>query len=208
MLFARVNLPLLDKKLATQKIMELEERHWFWDPYRATRMLPLMTKDGQGGSRGAQNNRTSNGFAWLPYTPDVVKQWFDNIVFPWMGQSTRIMALLTQPNSENNEHIDCDPHKMGTMQHKFRVVLHGDTNTLYFKTKQGDVQVPNIDSCFIMDGSWPHGMRNNSNDFKLTLAAGAPWEGKPNYDNVDVLLQKSAYVMPEDFDKYFNKKPR
>lgn len=203
MLFAKVNLPLLDKKQATQNIMEIADHHWFWDPYRATKMLPLMTKDGLGGIRGAQNNRHSKGFVWLPYTPSIIRRWFDEVVFPWMGQPTRIMALMTQPGEKNNEHIDCDPHKMGTLQHKFRIVLHGNTDTLYFKTLQGDLHVPNLDGCFIMDGSWPHGMQNNTGNFKLTLAAGAPWEGRHVYDNVDVLIHKNTYNMPEDYEKYF-----
>ena len=208
MLFAKVNIPSLDKDQATQKIVAVEDKHWFWDPYRATRMLPLMTKDGQGGAQGSRNNRHSNGFVWLPYTPDVVKQWFDSQVFPWMGRQTRIMALMTQPNAENNEHIDCDPHKMGTQQHKFRIVIHGNTDTLYFKTTKGDVHVPNVDGPFIMDGSWPHGMKNNTNDFKLTLAAGAPWEGNQQYNNIEMSMCRSQFSMPKDFDKYFNKMPR
>ncbi len=201
-LFARVNLPLLDRQKASEEILKLDQKLWYWDSYRATNMLPLMTKGAQGGAQGALNNRQGD-FEWTEYTPVVIKQWFEDVVFPWMGQRTRIMALKTVSNFENKEHIDCDPHRMGTQQHKFRVVLQGRTDTLYFITKDGNISAPEIEQPFIMDGSWPHGMNNNTDQIKLTLAAGAPWNGNDQYDNINVLLDKSSIEMPEDFKRYF-----
>ena len=204
MLFAKVNLPLLDKKQATADILSVDRDKWFWDNYRATLMLPLMTKGGLESASGASNSRYGD-FLWTAYAPSVVKEWFEKIVFPWMGHPTRVMALKTESNFANKEHIDCDKHNMGSKQHKFRIVLHGNTATLYFKTQSGDVYVPAIEESFIMDGSWPHGMNNNTDDFKLTLAAGAPWNGNDTYDNVDVLMQRNDYSMPKYIDQYFNK---
>lgn len=204
-LFATVDLPLLDKQQATKQILALDKKFWFWDSYRATSMLPLMTKGGVQGARGASNARQGT-FEWTPYTPECIRQWFDDIVFPWMGMRTRISALLTEPGAMNNEHIDCDPIKMGTQQHKFRVVLHGRTDTLYFLTSDGVLNAPNVDQSFIMDGSWPHGMHNDTEDFKLTLAVGAPWNGNQQYSNVEVLQNKKDYTMPSDYQKYFNTK--
>ena len=206
-LFGKVNLPVLDKIKATNEIITIADSQWFWDSYRNSRMLPLMTKGGTTGREGAINYNKSNTIAyeWVSYTPDVVRDWFDNIVFPWMGMKTRIMVLMTQPGAENYEHIDCAPYKMGTLQHKFRIVIHGNTDTLYFKTSGGDVYAPNIEDSFIMDGSWPHGMKNNTSEFKITLCAGAPWEGNKQYDNVETLMDKQSYSMPLDFNKYFDK---
>ena len=204
MLFAKVHLPMLDKAQATTDILSVDRELWFWDPYRATLMLPLMTKGGQEKANGASNGRQGN-FEWTSYTPDIVKTWFDTIVFPWMGMPTRVMALKTESNSSNKEHIDCDFNKMGTQQHKFRIVLHGSVATLYFKTSKGDVYVPAIEEPFIMDGSWPHGMNNSTDDFKLTLAAGAPWNGNDRYDNIDIMMNRSDHLMPKYIDQYFNK---
>lgn len=204
MLFAKVDLPLLDKKQATADILAVKEDLWFWDKYRGTSMLPLMTKGGLEQARGASNGRQGD-FVWTSYAPTVVKNWFDNIVFPWMGMQTRVMALKTKPGIANLEHIDCDPHNMGSQQHKFRVVIQGNVATLYFKTQSGDQYVPMIEESFIMDGSWPHGMVNTTDELKLTLAAGAPWHGNQKYDNIAVLMKRSDYKMPTDLEKFFNK---
>lgn len=206
MLFASVDLPSLDKELATKEILAVKKEAWWWDKYRATNMLPLMTKEAKSGVMGS-SNRQGGDFMWLPHTPECVKNWFDKVVFPWMGTKTRVMALMTKPNFANEEHIDCDPHKMGTMQHKFRIVIHGKTSTLYFMTKTGNVFAPEVDGPFIMDGSWLHGMNNDTDDFKLTIAAGAPWNGNPQYTNVTNLLLKSDYEMPDNYRDYFQTLP-
>jgi hypothetical protein len=204
-LFATVDLPLLEKQQARDDIMALDEKLWFWDNYRSTSMLPLMTKGGVMGAKGSSNAR-SGSFEWTPYAPQSVKTWFDSVVFPWMGMRTRISALLTKPFYSNSEHIDCDPIKMGTQQHKFRVVLQGQTDTLYFITANGNVAAPNTESCFIMDGSWPHGMTNNTDQYKLTLAVGAPWNGNHSYTNITVLQKRSEHLMPSNYSEYFNTK--
>ena len=200
-LFASVNLPVLDKDLATAQLLTIDSNLWFWDSYRATSMLPLMTKNAEGGKKGTINYRTGS-FDWLPYTPTTIKDWFEEIVFPWMGQRTRIMALMTNPGFKNNEHIDCNISEVGTRQHKFRIVLKGKTDTLYFKTINGDVRPPNTELPFIMDGGWPHGMNNYSNDIKITLAAGAPWNGHDVYTNTKLDLSRSSFDLPTDLFKY------
>lgn len=200
-LFAKVDLPVLDKRKATAEILSIDKRLWFWDRYRSTHMLSLMTRDSKIGELGSSNFREGE-FGWTEYTPTIIKDWFEDVVFPWMGSRTRIMALRTAPQFSNDEHIDSTENEIGTKQHKFRVVLQGKTSTLYFKTKNGDLFVPDIEEPFIMDGSWPHGMSNKTNEIKLTLAAGAPWNGLDNYDNIDVLLKKFDYSFPEDITKY------
>lgn len=200
-LFASVNLPSIDKISAVEQLMKIDSTFWFWDPYRATRMLPLMTKGGVGGAEGAINYR-SGEFVWLDYTPIVIQEWFETIVFPWMGQKTRIMALMTKPEFKNNEHIDCSLTEIGTKQHKFRIVLKGNTDTLYFKTDNGDVRPPNTSLPFIMDGGWPHGMYNNTDEIKITLAAGAPWNGNEKYTDIDVHLKRSNFSLPLDLSRF------
>ena len=200
-LFASVNLPILDKKLAIDQLLEVDTSLWFWDDFRATSMLPLMTKNAQGGAEGSTNSRTGE-FSWLPYTPAVVKEWFEEIVFPWMGQRTRIMALMTKPGFKNNEHIYCNPSEVGTRQHKFRIVLKGNTDTLYFKTPDGDIRPPNVELPFIMDGGWPHGMNNYTDEIKITLAAGAPWNGNDVYTYTKLDLSRSNFKLPDDILKY------
>lgn len=200
-LFASVNLPVLDKRIATERLLEIDSNLWFWNSFRATSMLPLMTKDAMSGEDGAANYRNGK-FSWVSYTPTIIIDWFEEIVFPWMGQRTRIMALMTKPGFKNNEHIDCNLSEVGTRQHKFRIVLTGNTDTLYFKTTDNSVKSPNTSLPFIMDGSWPHGMYNNTNELKITLAAGAPWNGIDQYTNINLDLKKSDFNLPSDIAQY------
>jgi hypothetical protein len=203
-LFASVDLPILNKEKATDEIIGIDKQFWWWDQYRATLMLPLMTKGGKTGNSGLNNRSRNDPFEWVSYAPPTLKDWLDTVVFPWMGMRTRVTALLTQPRALNEEHIDCDPTDMGTNQNKFRIVLKGKTDTLYFITETGNVYAPSVDGCFIMDGSWPHGMNNFTDEPKLTIALGAPWNGEEQYDNVDILLNRSHYKLPENFIKYFD----
>ena len=199
MLFASVDLPILDKQLASQEILSLPERYSFWDSYRNTKMIPLMTK-GHGVT-----NFVNSEFRWKIYTPTTIKKWFDDIVFPWMGMQARVMALITQPNFSNYEHIDCLPEELNTQQHKFRIVLQGNTNTLYFITKDGNIHSPDISGPFIMDGGWPHGMINHTDEIKITLAVGSPWRGHSQYKNITELLTRDNYSMPDDLSGYWKK---
>lgn len=205
LLFGTVNLPILDCSLAAEKILSLDNKLSFWDDYRYTKMIPLITKQGISGKYGA-NNYKQGEFQWLEYTPKIIVEYFEDVVFPWTGLKSRISALITQPNVSNYEHIDCERQEVNTRQHKFRIVLQGNTDTLYFKTKNGDVHVPNVSQPFIMDGGWPHGMTNNTGEVKVTLALGAPWIGKELYDDVELLLDRNDYKMPDDLDVFFMKK--
>ena len=203
-LFASINLPILDKALAAKEILALPANLSFWDSYRHTKMIPLSTKGGRG-QYGTTNFREGD-FEWVHYAPKVITEWFDNIVFPFIGTNTRVMALLTPAGSANNEHIDCAPTELNTRQHKFRIVLQGRTDTLYWLTNNGHVKAPDIENAFIMDGGWPHGMINSSNDVKVTLALGAPWTGNDHYgENVTVLQNRNDYKMPEIIDHLWKK---
>jgi hypothetical protein len=201
MLFASVDLPLLDKELAAKQILALPNEATFWDSYRNTRMVPLMSRNGATSSQGVRKNDQGD-YIWTPFTPKIISDWFDNIVFPWMGMQTRVMALITQPNFSNYEHLDCQLDELNSQQHKFRIVLQGKTDTLYFVTKNGNLHVPDVPGAFIMDGGWPHGMTNATNEVKVTLAAGSPWHGNDNYNNIKVLLDRRNYSMPDDLSPF------
>jgi hypothetical protein len=200
LLFARVVLPKLDKTNAAKQLLGLPDSYSFWDDYRHTKMIPLMSKGGLIAS-----NNFPGEFNWNEYTPTLISDWFDNIVFPWMGMKSRVMALITQPGAANYEHIDCDPHELNTQQHKFRIILQGRTDTLYFITNKGNIAAPDIDNPFIMDGRWPHGMINSTDEIKVTLAVGAPWTGNTIYNNLESLMNRDDYIMPNDLTPYWKK---
>ena len=199
-MFAEVNFPMLDKANAAAEILAIPKKFSFWEDYRNTQMIPLMSKGGMVAS-----NRITGELKWNDHSPKIIVDWFDEYIFPWMGTKARVMALITQPNFANYEHIDCDPHELNTRQHKFRIVLQGRTDTLYFITDKGNVAAPNVEGAFIMDGGWPHGMINNTNEVKVTLALGAPWTGNNSYDNSNLLLDRSIHTMPDDLSIYWKK---
>ncbi len=201
LLFGKIEgLTILDKNNAVNSVLNINSEYSFWDDYRSTKMIHLMSKNGR-----MTRNDEQGDFHWTPWAPKIIIDWFENIVFPWLGMKARIMALITQPNFSNTEHIDCQLKELNTRQHKFRIVLQGKTDTLYFKTQNGDVYAPEIEEPFIMDGGWPHGMNNFSNKPKVTLALGSPWKGKDNYDDVKVMMRRSDYLMPNDLSEFWKK---
>ena len=193
----------LDKKQAAREILSLDNSFSFWDDYRYTRMFPLMTKNG-GVSMQGSSNAQDGEFYWTPFAPKIIVDWFEEQVFPWIGMKARVMALITQPGVANYEHIDCSPHELNTLQHKFRIVLQGRTDTLYWMTDKGKVFAPNTDKAFIMDGGWPHGMINTTDEIKVTLALGAPWNGKDSYDDITILQDRNDFVMPKEINHLWN----
>jgi hypothetical protein len=203
-LFASIDsIPLLDKAQAAKELLALDESMSFWDDYRSIRMISLMSKNG-GTTLNNITNSQEGEFVWTEFTPQIIIDWFENHVFPWLGKNARVMALLTMPGASNSEHIDWSSHELNTQQHKFRVVLQGRTDTLYWLTDKGKVFAPNIDKAFVMDGGWPHGMTNSTNEIKVTLALGAPWNGKDSYDDITILQDRNDFVMPEDINHLWN----
>jgi len=206
-LFASLNLPSLNKDQAANEILKLDPSLSFWDEYRHTRMFPLMTRRGRYNGAAAASNYGDGEFYWVPHAPSIIVNWFEDVVFPWTGTRARIMALVTQPGVANYEHIDCEREELNTLQHKLRIVLKGKTDTLYFLTQDGNKHAPDVEGPFIMDGGWPHGMINTTDEVKITIAMGAPWLGNEQYgEDIDVLLNRNDYVMPEDLSKYYKKK--
>jgi hypothetical protein len=196
LLFAKVKIPILDKESVVKQINDLKGKGSIWDPYRGMHLTPMM----------GRVNGSPNDFDWFDYTPSTLIEWAEEVLFPFTNIRSRMAILHTPPHTANNEHIDCNSSELNTLQHKFRIVLHGQVDTLYFMTKDGHVSPPHIEEGFIMDGGWPHGMHNTSDETKLTLALGFPWQGQEHYDDrVELLLNRNDYTMPDDIDHLWQK---
>ena len=206
LLFGSLDIPELDKSAALKIVGDLPDDLWFWDSYRAVWMLPMMTIGGHVGREGTRPVQASNansGLEWVNYAPEIIKNYFEHFVFPWMGTRPRIVILKTAPRSQNNEHIDCTESEFKTRQHKFRLVLSGPTSSLYFLSSEGRLHVPETTLPYIMDGSWPHGMINDSDIPKITICAGAPWNGSALYPRFKHYISRSSIHLPESFHQYF-----
>lgn len=149
-------------------------------------------------------------------TPDLCK-WIDEYIFSFTDL-TRVMIITTPPGDSNPVHIDCSPSKFKTLQHKIRYVFQGKVSSLEFITESKNIKPSDIDSCFVMDGSWPHTMHNDTHLRKYTLAIGFPWEPSLDDDNYINLLKdsykkfKNNYIeldktnLPFNYKEFFEKK--
>lgn len=204
-LFASLDLPPFDKEKMLADIRAVPENLWHWEPYRGTRALTLMTHNGNVSLNDAITFTKTNGYYWTPCAPASIVDYFEKYIFNWLQPKPRIMVLRTAPHTANNEHIDCIPETFNTRQHKFRIVLSGRVDSLYFITKKGNVFVPETDRPFIMDGGWPHGMNNTSDQEKITICVGAPWTGADKYPKFLQTLYRADHQMPENYDVYFER---
>lgn len=165
------------------------------DEYRSCYHVPIMYDFAPGN------------FAWMPFAfpyPSL-REWLEDVLFPITGKS-RVMIITTPPGVQNPPHIDCSKENFSTtLQHKFRYVLQGNIDDLVFMSKQGDVQCnTGPDKPFVMSGSWPHYMTNNSNNTKFTLALGAPWDGSVDDNRYVNLLTKSYNTYSDYYQSFEN----
>lgn len=204
MLFAELNIKIIDKNQTIEWLDKLDEKYWFWNEYRTCDVLSLMTQTGSFNSTLSKNNYSKNDFFWTPFVPDFIKKYFKDNIFNWTKTKSRILVIRTKPYTENKLHIDCSPQNFHTVQHKFRIVIQGETNTLYFRTKKGDIWVPSTEKPFIIDGSWPHGMINNNSMIKYTIALGSPWTYCDSYPGYTPLVWADTNQLPENYEKLFD----
>lgn len=207
LLFASLDIELPNKTKMLNDLLLIPDSAWIGDVYRKTHMLPLMTKSGGSTLNNINQLPTlehSRDFSWTSYAPKSIIEYFEQYVFTWLRPRPRVMILKTPPGGVNAEHIDCLKSQFHTRQHKFRVPLSGNTDSLYFITDSGLVRPPRIQEPFIMDGSWPHGMINDSADWKITICAGSPWFGSDAYPPFKHSMYSDNLRLPEDYEKYFN----
>ena len=202
--FLPLDLPKLD--VPYEKILKHFDTS-IKDNYRNCRHIPLIVdKPGERNSKEhLKETKQSHDF---PEIMDYLKQH----VQPWMINLPRTMIISTPPGVKNHIHIDCAKEKFDTVQLKFRIVLQGKTETLYFLDGDKKIYAPAIgNQPFLMAGEWPHGMDNTTDNFKFTLGLGAPWECESN-DLLDELIERSIdkygclynnFSLPENHEKYF-----
>ena len=208
MLFAELDLPLINKAEIIKWIAGVPKDYWCFDTFRRCYMLPLMTRNGGLKRRDAQQygaRDKEEWFSWTHLAPDSVKEYFEKNIFNWTKEKSRIILLKTPPGGQNPVHIDCSPGKVHTIQHKLRIVVQGAVESLYFETRKGKIPAPSgVEKPFIIDGSWPHGMINNSKLHKYTLCFGSPWTGSNQYPKFGALVSVDEGKLPELDGKYFN----
>lgn len=193
-IFIPLDVPMPPKECAE----EIADLPWdnlsYWDEKRECQILPLRTPLGKEGLGGVNLLSDSKDLEWIsaasfPVTRRYIEEW----VWPWMDPRGNVAAIKTLPGQSIKLHLDSSSCKALNNQSylKFRVVLQGPTSNLWFqRDSSSPINIPEINSPFLIDGSWPHGT-DKTNMQKITLCIGNPWEGQltPSFEK---LLKKSA----------------
>lgn len=210
-LFLPLDLPTLevnyDKLVSTADSMKED---LLADEYRNCEHIPIRWLD--------VTNKGKKVNVWTKFSDQFpeIKQYIIDHVQPFVGGLPRVMIIITPPNSQGFDHIDCDRDDFDQCQLKFRIVLHGKTSTLYFLNEHDQREyAPEIEQQpFLMCGKWPHGLDNYTSNYKFTLAIGAPWKCDPIPELNDLVTRsklkygwndKSQINLMSDYEKYFKK---
>ena len=202
-LFSEVNLPVPDVGPWVEFSEGMADEFWMFDEYRNCNLLPLHTENGLFRKGETGNTGRINEFKWTPFVPEFIRTFHEEHLFPVLDPRPRIYIIRTNPGQKMNLHIDCNRESFGTVQLKLRLNLSGPTGDLFFATREGDLRPPEAEGFFVIDGSWPHGMKNNSENFRYTLALGSPWcgQGLKNSDFIRPLMKSGLSL--ENHDRYF-----
>ena len=174
--------------ISEEKLEQLKSISFIRDNYRNCYHIPIFNAD---GSTQDFDKCTENNLAWSKAAfevPELIE--YIRMNFDWMVPMGRVVIICTPPKTQNPIHMDCGPDDITKLHIKFRSVLHGKTNTLWFLDSQQKHYVDEIGNRpFIMSGKFPHGMDNDGEHFKYTLAIGYPWENLLNQPFEDLLFK-------------------
>ncbi len=215
--FAAIDLGIsdLEKQKILNEILNVPSDYWHFNEFRGCHMLGIYNGGGKLGGRDIAGNTAKGEFDYTPagklchYT----RLTLQNKIFPFMDPIGRVTILRTKANAGLSVHLDSTLEEVGTLQHKFRFVLNGNIDKLYFIDKnRNKVFVPDCYDTYIMDGSHAHSLDPGTEE-KITLCIGAPWKGKSNV-NYDKVLENALYKFtvsrpetyePEWLDPFFKK---
>lgn len=200
-----------------ERLERIVDENSFDDKFRNCRHIPIYVSDGN-----TLENKTTR--QWSPVSDQLpeIRSYIEKYVQPWAGDLGRIVVICTLPKEANPTHIDCSRKNFAnnTLEHKFRVVIRGQTDNLYFNGQEENYHINEnlLQHPFMMSGYWPHTMVNNDNTTKFTLAMGSPWDADDlNKEYKDLISDsyikyKNSYIskkdmkMPKYIDNYFSKK--
>lgn len=163
------------------EVLALEEG-WYFNDFRNCEIIRLHD--------GNDNDWNEHG-----YKCPVLQQIVEEYVFPWMTPRGKVNVLKTKPNDPLHIHLDTKPEEIGTLQDKFRIVLNGSIEELFFVGAKGEkVRIPPHYNQYILDGSHPHGLYPSETE-KVTLCIGSPWTGNRSKKYMDMLHFHTLFSM-------------
>lgn len=183
-----------DIKVMKDEILNVNSDYWYSDNFRGCQILPLINGGGTIGAppKGVQRDKgdmiLTNAVKECYKTLEII----EHKIFPFMNMKTRVSVLKTKKDQGLNIHVDCGKHKLESVQHKFRIVLSGEIDKLFFlDSNNNKTYVPSNFNTYVLDGTHPHAI-DPGNEQKLTICFGTPWIGEYN-KNYGKLLEDSPY---------------
>lgn len=159
----------------------LDESLWNPNKFRNSYFLTLYTREISEVSN--LSSKDNLDLKWMMNkTPIKLRKWLEDTIFPLFQPYGRVALIKSFPMEKMNVHVDAskDYFDQMLMEPKFRYVIDGTLDDLYFETDAGNIKVNPCSSAYIMDGAWPHYAINNSGKPRYVLGIGRPWLGQIN----------------------------
>lgn len=202
-LHAELNLPEIDSDLWHREIQQIAGENWFYDEFRNCDLLPLYTENGASERSLTNNTGRLNLLTWVPFAPTSLQKYFENYVFNWMQPRGRVFAIRTSAHQKQFPHVDCHRDVLSMCQLKMRIVVKGRPSDLNFLSSSGPIPLPDYSRPFLMDGSWPHVMKNSMDEVRYVVAIGSPWQGEGITDSMLTRYELKTMERPPMEDTYF-----
>jgi len=185
-----------EKQQMLNEVLALDDTVHHYNEFRGCSMIAIYNGGGRLGGRVTGIDTKAGEFKYTLAGEQctTIQRVCEEKIFPFMDPPGRVTILRTAPNTGLNIHLDSKLKEVGTKQDKYRVVLNGTVDKLFFlDNKLNKVYVPNYYDSYILDGSHPHSI-DPSVEEKITLCIGAPWHGEENKLYTS-LIEKSAFKM-------------
>jgi len=192
-----------EKAQMLQEVKNVPDQMHHYNEFRGCRMIGIYNGGGRLGGRvpGIDTKEGKFEYTLAGKECPTIQKVCEEKIFPFMNPAGRVTILRTEPGCGLNIHLDSTLKEVRTRQHKFRLVLNGNIEKLFFMDSKGNrVYVPKHYDCYSMDGSHPHSIDPGKEE-KITLCVGAPWHGEDNeiYQHlIDDALFKMKVSRPTD----------
>ena len=178
--FNAIDLKITDNERTNilNEILALDNTVWHYNSYRGCSMLPILSNNGNLGPVTSAGMHTDLCFTNAASKCPTLINVLETKIFPIMNVIGRVTILKTNKKTSLNLHIDSNKGEIGSRQHKFRFVISGEIDKLYFLDKDlNKIYIPGNHNTYIMDGTHPHAL-DESDEEKITLCIGDPWNGQ------------------------------
>ena len=168
-----------DREALARELDQVPEEYWYYSAFRRCDLLILYSTSGRFVQKDLVQSQGS--LDWSPpsaHTP-LLREFAAEKLFPLFKPMGRIAIIRTRPGQNMAVHIDCSKKNFDQMNAKFRLVLRGRIDTLYFFDREGNkTYIRSNNPAYVMDGAHVHAMDNTGDEVKYTLSVGSPWMGE------------------------------